>query len=62
MGITFQQWKHVYLWDVNHSLKINPKLKKGHFDMNPRSKMRNRLAKKVWDGDMRDLMVVSPIA
>ena len=30
--------------------------------MNPRSKMRNRLAEKVWDGEMRDLIVVSPIA
>ena len=60
-SITFQQWKDVYLWDVNHSLKINPKLTEGHFDMNPRSKMRNHPAEHVLDGEMRNLMVVSPI-
>ena len=62
VSITFQQWRDVYLWDVNHSLKINPKLTEGHFDMNPRSKMRNHLAEDVLDGEMRDLMLVSSIA
>lgn len=57
--IIFKFWKDAYEWDqASHSLPLHEKLTDGHFDLDPRSRMRNRLAEDVLDTRMLFLMEV----
>ncbi|KAL9977997.1 hypothetical protein ACROYT_G015469 [Oculina patagonica] len=57
MKIVFKSWKDAFQWDQeNHSLPLHKKLTDAHFDLNPRSRMRNFLAEDVLDERMLFLM------
>lgn len=59
-AILFQHWKDAFAWDQQaHSLKLHEKLTEAHFDLNPKSKMRNLLAEDVLDKKMLNLMKVN---
>ena len=60
--ILFKFWKDAYEWDQgSHSLPLHERLTDGHFDLNPRSRMRNSLAEEVLDKRMLFLMEVFDI-
>ena len=55
----FKFWKDAYEWDqTNHSLPLHERLTDAHFDLTPRSRMRNSLAEEVLDERMLYLMEV----
>lgn len=59
-SIVWQMWKEAYEWDQReHSIKINERLTEAHFDLTPKSKMRNSLAEEVLDSKMLFLMKVN---
>ncbi|KAK3754215.1 hypothetical protein QZH41_013117 [Actinostola sp. cb2023] len=56
-SILFQHWKDAYNWDRNeHSIKVNEHLSDDHFNLTPKSRMRNKLAEDLLDKKMLYLM------
>ena len=57
--MTWQQFKDAFQWDQkSFSLPLHEKLTDQHFNLDPASKMRNRLAEDVLDDKMLFLMQV----